>query len=171
MNNKIIAITGPAGSGKSTIGKALCKKFKKCVRLDIDRIKHLIESGFIYDNSEDGKAQWLLLTKNIIDLCKNFYDDSYDILIEGYIDLESPGWPEIFSSLEVSHRFLLLPSLEVLKSRDKMRIPDFQMGDKDVTRHYDYFSKNKSAKALNFTILDTSEQSIDEVVGEILEDF
>jgi len=170
IKNKIIAITGPTGSGKSTVGKALCKKFKKCVHLDIDIIKHLIESGFVYDNSQDGKVQWALLTKNIIDLCKNFYDGGYNIIIEGYINLESPGWPEIFSDLKIDHKFLLLPNLQVTKDRDKMRISDFQMGDEDVTRHYNYFLDNENAKVLGFVVLDTSGQSIDGVVDEIFED-
>ncbi|PLX28807.1 hypothetical protein C0581_00740 [Candidatus Parcubacteria bacterium] len=167
MKNKIIAITGPTGSGKSTVSKALCKKFKKCVRLDIDRIKHLIERGFVYDNSSEGKAQWALLSKNIIDLCKNFTNEGYDIIIEGYIDLESPGWPEILSELDVKYRFLLLPDPEVIKMRDKTRVEDFQMGDDAVMRHYKYFSTNANAKVHDFVILDTSRKTIKETIEEI----
>ncbi len=165
--NRIIAITGPTGSGKSTVAKALCKKFDKCVRLDIDRVKHLVESGFVYDDSEDGKAQWVLLTKNIIDLCNNFFNAGYNIIIEGYIDLESPGWPGIFSELGVPYRFLLLPSVDVVKSRDKMRQPDFQMGDRSVMKHHEYFSENPNAEKLDFFIVDSSEESIDQTVEKI----
>lgn len=159
--SKIIALTGPAGAGKSTIAKALCKKFDRCVRIDIDRIKHFIESGFIYDETDAGIAQWKLLADNIIALARNFYDAGYIVIIEGYIDLDSPGWNDILDALPVKNRFLLLPSFEVLQKRDKQRTMEMQMGDDAVKKHHEYFAKAQKRK---FETIDSSQQTANETV-------
>jgi broad-specificity NMP kinase len=162
---KIIAITGPTGSGKSTVAKLLCKKFDKCVRLDIDRVKHFVESGFVYDDTPEGKKQWALCVKNVIDLSKNFVNEGYNVIIEGYIDRESPGWPEVSVELPVDKAFLLLPNLAEIKKRNKSRDPKIFMEDIDVERHYEYFSQEKED---NFIVLDTSNQTPEETVKIIL---
>ena len=47
--NFVLALTGPAGSGKSTIAEKLAKQIDRCVNIDADHIKHMIVSGFFKD--------------------------------------------------------------------------------------------------------------------------
>mgnify|MGYP003591616781 FL=1 len=42
----VLAITGPTGSGKSTVSEKLAKQIDRCVNIDADHIKHMIVSGF-----------------------------------------------------------------------------------------------------------------------------
>jgi adenylate kinase family enzyme len=46
MSHFVLAITGPAGAGKSTVGEKIAKSFRRCVNIDADHIKHMIVSGF-----------------------------------------------------------------------------------------------------------------------------
>ena len=42
MSNFVLAITGPAGSGKSTVATRLAKQIEKCVNIDADYVKHMV---------------------------------------------------------------------------------------------------------------------------------
>jgi len=75
--NLVLAITGPAGSGKSTVAKIIANDINLCVNIDADYVKHFIVNGFIYDNSEKGVKQWELLGKNIGQLA-----EKYDVVLD-----------------------------------------------------------------------------------------
>jgi len=162
--SKIIVITGPTGAGKSTVAKLLCKKFPKCVRLDIDRVKHFVESGFIYDESEQGVAQWDLCANNVAMLTKNFFNEGYNVVVEGVID----GWEIIFDAVNVEKKFLLFPDKEVAKKRDKMRDEFFQQGDNDVERHFrELFNKDIFD---GFIKIDSTDQTAEETAEKIFQE-
>jgi tRNA uridine 5-carbamoylmethylation protein Kti12 len=64
MKRFVIAITGPTGSGKTTIGEKLAKRLERCVNIDTDHLKHMVPSGFYEDpESPSGKSysEWGLL--------------------------------------------------------------------------------------------------------------
>ena len=58
----IIAITGPTGSGKSTVAKQIAGNMQHCVNIDVDVVKHFIHNGFVYDDSPEGIT---VLTQNL----------------------------------------------------------------------------------------------------------
>jgi uridine kinase len=110
----ILAITGPTASGKTTVSRLLAKKIGRCVNIDADDIKHLIATGFIYNDTPSGIAQWQLLGKNIGMLTKNFTDEGYSVIINGYIN--EPAWDEITSMVRINWKFLLIPDLGTKRS-------------------------------------------------------
>ena len=166
MNKFVLAITGPAGSGKSTIGEKLAKQLEHCVNIDADHIKHMIVSGF-YKNEDNpagwGFNQWELVGDSIGLLAANFLKEGYDIVINGYID--EPGWRSIQKRITFTHKVLLLPHLDTLVNRDGGRKDEYIMGKASVAKHHDTFS-NDSFYA-DFTKLDTTAHSIDETVQAI----
>ena len=99
---RVIALTGPTGAGKTTIGEALAKRLDKCVNIDADHIKHMIVSGFYKDDSNPGGwsfSEWALVGESIGILAKNFADRGFDMVINGYID--EPAWSKISEAIKI----------------------------------------------------------------------
>lgn len=163
-----IAITGPTGSGKTTIGEALAKKLNKCVNIDADHIKHMIVSGFYKDDSNAGGwsfNEWALVGESIGLLAKNFNEKDFSVIINGYID--EPAWTELQKHISLDHKILLLPDADTNKTRDKNRSQDIQMGEASVYEHQNHFQTEELYE--DFTKLDTSNETIDETLTTILE--
>jgi hypothetical protein len=171
MNNLVIAITGPTGSGKSTVGEALAKRLEKCVNIDADSLKHMIVSGFYFDeeNPDDPKgwgfSEWEIVGESIGLLAKNFLDHGYSVVINGYID--APAWDTLNKYVDITYKYLLLPKLDEIVNRDQGREESIRMGEETVAIHYSHFSNDKFFD--DFIKLDTTEQSIDDSVSQIHE--
>lgn len=161
--NFIIVITGPTGSGKSTVAERIARAINKCVNIDADLVKHFIHSDFIYDDTPQGVEQWKLLGANIGQLAKNFNESGYNVIINGYIN--EPAWGRIQAYVKIDSKFLLLPEVETTAIRDLGRNPDIVMGKEAVKTHTDYFST--SPYYLDYTRIDSTNQSIDQTVTDI----
>jgi 2-phosphoglycerate kinase len=164
----IAAITGPAGSGKTTVAVRVAKQLDKCVTIEADYVKHFIVSGFSVDTEADGTEkwnfnEWELVGESIGILAYNFQEKGFDVIINGYIDVL--GWEALEKQVSLTHKILLLPHVEETKNRDKQRTSHDTMGDKAVQEHHDYFSSN--AFYNDFIKIDSTKQTIDETVAAI----
>ena len=161
----VVAITGPAGAGKSTVASKLAEKIDRCVNIDADHVKHFIVNGFVYDETPEGVIQWKLLGQNISILARSFLDAGYNVIINGYIN--EPAWKQIARHITLTHKILLLPELDTVKMRDVGRSKDIAMGAEAVTTHHDYFSTADFYD--DFIRLDTTKHDIDQT-GSIIKD-
>jgi len=170
MSNFVLALTGPTGAGKSTVGEKVAKRLERCVNIDADHIKHMIVSGFYVDeaNPEDpegwGFSEWELVGDNIGLLALNFLDHNYSVVINGYID--EPAWVAIEKHVTLDYKILLLPHVDTATRRDASRIADIQMGAITVAKHHQHFSTDKFFR--DFTTLDTTNHNVDETISEVL---
>lgn len=163
----VLAITGPAGSGKSTVSTKLAKQLPKCVNIEADHVKHMIVSGFYKDDENPGGwsfSEWELVGDSIGLLAANFQQKGFDIIINGYID--EPGWSAIEKHVALTNKILLLPHVDTTKSRDKQRPGDEPMGEEAVQEHHNHFSNDNFYK--DFAKVDSSEHSVDETISQIL---
>lgn len=164
----VLAVTGPTGSGKSTVAEKLAKQVDRCVNIDADHIKHMIVSGFYKDDKNPGGwsfSEWGLVGDSIGLLAANFLKEGYKVIINGYID--EPAWTNIQKQVTITHKVLLLPHLDTVAQRDAGRNEDVKMGEEAVKEHHRHFSNNSFFN--DFIKLDTTEHSTDETVSRILE--
>lgn len=166
----IIAITGPAGSGKTTVAKALTKKLPNSVNIEVDHVKHFIKNGFRIEHWPSGKEkwvfeQWSLVGDSIGLLAKNFQDKGHDVIINGYMD--EAAWKAVLEHVQLNYKFLLLPNFDTILERDAQRSGYDIMGKEAIQEHHDDFANNPYYKS--FTKIDSTEHSVDETVALILE--
>lgn len=167
--NKVIAITGPTGSGKSSVSLALAKKMEKCVFVDVDHVKHMIITGFHKHKDSSGKSvwtysEWGLVGETIGLISNNFLKHGYNVVIGGYLHTE--GWQKLLEvGIEINHKFMLQPAKEIIKIRDSQRDEMYFMGDEAIQEHLDYLSGEYFD---DFTKIDSSNQTVDETVEDIL---
>jgi adenylate kinase family enzyme len=168
----IIAITGPAGAGKSTVSIRLARQIERSTHIDADNVKHMIESGFTHTLAKDGSkkwkyTEWELVGEGVGLLAKLFYDTDHTVIINGYLD--ESCWPIIEKHIKIDRKILLLPQLDTVVHRDTLRNEGYQMGKAAVTEHHAHFSSAEVYK--DFEKLDTTDQTADETVELIINRF
>lgn len=166
----IIAITGPAGSGKTTISKLLAKKLPKCVNIEVDHVKHFVMCGFRIEKRPDGSENWIfeqwpLVGESIGLLAKNFQDNGYDVIINGF--MEVAGWRKVEKHVDLTHKFLLLPHIDTAVERDATRTGYDIMGRTAIQEHLEEFEDNEFYKS--FEQIDSTEHEVTETVEQIFE--
>jgi hypothetical protein len=166
----VLAITGAAGSGKSTVAAGIAGLLPRCAHIDVDAVKHMIVSGFFVDpaNPEDpegwGFSEWRLVGESVGLLAGHLRSKGFDVIVSGYLDEE--GWDGVEDRLRIDHRILLLPDLATTIERDATREGEAVMGREIVERHYRLFAEGKFFR--DFRRLDTSDSTVEETVSEIL---
>lgn len=167
MSNFVLTLTGPTGSGKSTVGEKIAKSFDRCVNIDTDHVKHMIVSGFYEDPSLPAGGdftEWELTGESIGLLAANFLNKGYSVVINGAI--HKSAWQRIEESVTITHKLLLMPELDENITRDNGRSEQDAMGTPAVVEHQKMFSTAEYYK--DFQKLDTTNQSVDTTVQQIL---
>ncbi len=159
-----MAITGPGGSGKSSVAAKLVEQIPHCVNIKVDHVKHFIShKDFNYENDAEGRKQWQLLGDNIGLLARNFEKNGYSVIIDGYLD--DLAWNKLKKHVNLTHKILILPKIEAVIQRDSGRKVN-KLGVDTIKRHYNYFS---TAKFYNdFIKVDSTDMTIDQTVLKII---
>lgn len=127
--NKIIAIDGPAGSGKGTLAKELAKRYN-LINIDTGAMYRCVALKSIKENIN------LEETKKIIDLAKNI---NIDLLKDGTVLLDGENVTKEIRSKEVTEIVSPISSIVevreymVLKQREIAKGKDVVMEGRDIT--------------------------------------
>jgi len=164
--NFICLITGPAGAGKSSVTKALAKKFPRSVVINVDRIRGMIVGGYKkpWPYDDEAELQLSLCAKNACEIANNFLDKGFKVFIDDLVGRKLlEQYSEYFKN-DNFKTFLLLPSLESLLKRFDKRGSNEELRTRTHDLHKSFLEKSDK---LNWKIIDSSNLTLEETVEEI----
>ncbi len=157
----VIVISGTPAAGKSSVSKALAKKFPKSAHIAVDELRHMVVGGFINPWVDKDLKQYNLIQENILDITKNFLREGYVVIIDDVqTDKHIESYKKIFDEV---YGFLLLPSKDVLKQRDSMRDPEKKMHER-IDALYPMFTESEPNE---LKVINSDNQTLEETVNEI----
>jgi guanylate kinase len=162
----ICLITGPAGSGKSSVSKSLASKFERSAVIEVDILRHMIKSGRVrpYPYNEEVELQLSLSTKNACDIANNLLEKGFSVFIDDVVGRKLLEQYSNFFKDKNFKAFLLMPSLESLLRRFDDRGEDKELRDRTIELHKSFSEKQDK---LNCHIINSSDQTLEETVDEI----
>lgn len=165
-NTFIYFITGPAGSGKSSVSKALAKKFERSAVIEVDTLRGMIKGGYVkpWPYNEEVELQASLIVKNACDMANNFLEKGFSVFIEGTAGRKMLEQYSSFFKDKNFKAFLLMPSLEALLKRFDDRGVNEELRKRTVDLHKQFSEKKDE---LNCQIINSSNQTLEETVDEI----
>lgn len=157
-------ITGPAGSGKSTISKKLAENLDKSVLIEGDDIYHHVVGGYVspWKDGNHLTTFWNVCIKMI----EIYLSAGFDVVFNYIIDSENLKFLQnTFKNYNIKF-VVLLVNKDVLLKRDSERPLDCQMKERCIT----LLNSFKNANYNPDNIIDTSDLSIDETFDIIKND-
>ncbi len=167
MNKTFIClITGPAGSGKSSVSKALASKFERSAVIEVDTLRHMIKGGYVrpYPYNEEVELQLSLCTKNACDMATNLLEKGFNVFIDDVVGRKILEQYSNFFKDKNFKAFLLMPSLEALLKRFDDRGDNKELRERTIELHKSFSEKQDK---LNCLIINSSNQTLEETVDEI----
>ena len=165
----VYLITGPAGSGKSSITQELAKKLKRSAVIKVDALKAMVISGYVrpWPPSEEVDLQLSLAAKNACDLAANFIEKDFTVFIDDVVGRKLlEQYSEFFKDKNFK-TFVLLPSVESLLKRFDDRGDNKELRERTIELHKK-FTEQKDK--LGWKVIDSSNQTLEETVDEIFKE-
>jgi predicted kinase len=169
--NNIIFVTGPAGSGKSTIAHLLAKQFPKSLHLQVDHLRDMMVNG---NELPQGQAwndeitrQFQRARSTATYMARLYASEGVDVIIDDVcVPAEFADQYQALFQNSAVHRVLLLPRPEALTERMQKRAGPF---DKFLIEVVPWFySYLDPMPKTGWIVLDTSDWTIDQTVQEVL---
>ena len=162
----ICLITGPAGSGKSSVSSALAKKFERSAVIEVDKLKAMVVGGHVrpWPYTEEVDLQLSLAAQNAYDIALNFLDKGFNVFIDDVVGRKLlEQYSEYFKDKNFK-AFLLLPSIESLLKRFDDRGDNKELRERTMDLHKSFSDKKD---ILSWQIIDSSTQTLEDTVAEI----
>ena len=167
----IVVVTGPAGAGKSTVSRELCRRFERSAHINVDEIRKMVIAGYASPivgraNPVAAAEQNSLQLANVAALARNFslagFHTVIDMVVESPEELDC--YLEPFAGLAHVHVITLLPSSASLRERDAGRAMESRMGERSQELHR-IITANGETRGLR---LDSSHMTAEETADFIL---
>jgi tRNA uridine 5-carbamoylmethylation protein Kti12 len=89
VTTRVLILTGPPGSGKTTVAEILATMFERTVHLQADLFFHAIRSGFVEPWKAESKRQNETVMRAVTGSAATFAKDGYFTVIDGIL---LPAW-------------------------------------------------------------------------------
>lgn len=168
--SKILLVTGPPASGKSTVARRLAQHFPKSLHLPVDQLREMMVNGIQlpgagWNDEVAQQFQWARLTA--IYMAQLYARNSVDVIID---DVCVPAefaldYASLGNSLD-THRVLLLPTSSALSKRLQERGGPI---DKILIEYLPWFySYLESMPKDGWLVIDSSNWTVEQTVEKVL---
>jgi predicted kinase len=123
----IFLIVGAPAVGKSTVSRALARRFDRAVHIPVDDIRDMVVSGFILPNPDWGDAlveQVGLARRSAVSMAIRYSDVGFAVVLDDFWDPHGLLEYRELSEGRDLHRVLLRPPREVALERSYGRHGD-----------------------------------------------
>jgi chloramphenicol 3-O-phosphotransferase len=172
----IFLLTGTPASGKTSVSKALLKRFHYGVHIPVDNLRGMVVSGLsnpIGSWDDETDRQFRLARDSAAMIAKTYAQGEFAVVIDDVIfpDAISHHYDTVLASFDV-FKILLRPSILVTVARNKNRQIDADNAElekiiKPIYEHFATFDLEKLERE-GWIILDTSHDSSEETATEIM---
>jgi predicted kinase len=116
---EIVVLSGPPGSGKSTVGQALARRWPRAVHIHTDDFYRWIVSGYVEPWLPEARAQNTVAMEAMAQVAQRFADGGYAVVVDGIV---GPWFLEPWRALAGPVSYVVLrPSLEIAEQRAATR--------------------------------------------------
>jgi ADP-ribose pyrophosphatase YjhB (NUDIX family)/chloramphenicol 3-O-phosphotransferase len=168
----VVIVTGPAGAGKSTVARELCRRYPRAAHIDVDLLREFVVSGFASpvpgeSDPEEAARQTDVAIRNAVALARNFGAAGIISVIDEVLQApaEVDEYLEGLGPYTETYLITLAPDAATLAARDQGRPPEQRMGERSAELGR-IFAANGETRGLR---LDTSAMTVEETVDSILE--
>lgn len=161
----VFLISGPLGTGKSTVSKPLAKKLPNCVLIEGDHLFHMFNEGSAVESTPWERRVSVTWT-NLAAVTRTFLQDGLNVVIDFVVEEELEWFKEQIADFHAEiHYAVLRADAEILKNRLERR------GDPDSLNRSLFLLRQLEASPANQLYLyDTTTKQPEEIVLDLLED-
>jgi cytidylate kinase len=159
--SQIVIVSGPPGSGKSSVCESLCERYDRTVHLETDPFFAAIRMGFVKPWHAASDRQNRTITRAVARAAVPYAEDRYAVFIDGVIGphLLPIYLDELAAAAVPVHFVLLLPSLDVTRRRAATREETLRVREPQVR---DLWSQFEAYGPFAGCRIDNSEMSADQ---------
>lgn len=165
---RIIIITGPPGTGKSTTASIVAKEssLPKAVHMHTDDFYHYIQKGAISPFLPESQEQNLIVIEAFLEAAKRFARGGYDVIIDGIVGpwFLNPWLNVVQDNFEVHYIVLRATKEETMKRAINRTKLDENDNIELVEKMWEQFNDLGTYES---NIIETTNQSTEESVSAI----
>jgi predicted kinase len=161
---EIVVVSGPPGSGKSTVGRGLALRWPRAVHIHTDDFYHWIVSGYVAPWLPEAQGQNIVAMEAMAQVAERFAEGGYAVVVDGIV---GPWFLEPWRRRAVPVSFVVLrPSLAAAEHRAATR-RDHPLRDLSVVaRMHEAF---EDLGPFESHAIDSTDLTIEDTVGVIVE--
>ncbi len=140
---QIVIVSGPPGSGKSSVCEALCERYDRTVHLETDGLYASIRMGFVSPWKPESDAQNHMVSRATARAASAYAEERFGVFIDGVIGPHLlPDYVNELKSARVPMQFvLLLPSVDAVVRRGLSRESTIRLPENLLRRGHDTFAR------------------------------